>query len=113
MCIFVFSNNTENKMSVLIQFAMFPTDKGESVSPYVGKIWDVIKNSGFNYQPNAMSTAIETNTVEEALKIVNDCYKVLEPDCNRVYTTFTMDVRQDHQNCMENKVKSALREMKK
>lgn len=100
-------------MSVLIQFAMFPTDKGESVSPYVGKIWDVIKNSGFKYEPNAMSTAIETNTVEEALKIVNDCYNVLKPDCNRVYTTFTMDVRQDHENCMENKVKAAQKHMKK
>lgn len=99
-------------MSVLIQFAMFPTDKGESVSPYVGKILDVIKKSGFKYQLNAMSTAIETTTAEEALAIVSDCYNVLKPDCNRVYTTMTMDVRQDHENCMENKVKAALRHSK-
>ena len=91
---------------------MFPTDKGESVSPYVGKILDVIKKSGFKYQLNAMSTAIETTTVEEALAIVSDCYNVLKPDCNRVYTTMTMDVRQDHENCMENKVKAALRHSK-
>lgn len=96
-------------MSVLIQFAMFPTDKGESVSPYVGKILDVIKESGFKYQLNAMSTLIETETVEQALAIVAGCYNVLKPDCNRVYTTMTMDVRQDHENCMENKVKAALR----
>lgn len=95
-------------MSVLIQFAMFPTDKGESVSPYVGRLWDVIKASGFPYQTNAMSTAVETETVEEALGVVADCYNALKPDCNRVYATFTMDVRQDHSNCMENKVKSAL-----
>lgn len=99
----------EKDMSVLIQFAMFPTDKGESVSPYVGRIWDVIRAAGFRYEPNAMSTAVETDTVEQALKVVADCYNALKPDCNRVYTTFTMDVRQDHENCMENKVRSALR----
>ena len=31
-------------MSVLLEFAMFPTDKGESVSNYVSRIIKMIKN---------------------------------------------------------------------
>jgi uncharacterized protein YqgV (UPF0045/DUF77 family) len=33
-------------MSVLLEFAMFPTDKGTSVSAYVSKVIDMIRFSG-------------------------------------------------------------------
>ena len=32
-------------MSILFEFAMFPTDKGESVSPYVSRLLKVIDDS--------------------------------------------------------------------
>ncbi len=36
-------------MSVLMEFAIFPTDKGESVSAYVARAIHIIKQSGHPY----------------------------------------------------------------
>ena len=37
-------------MSVLLQMAMFPTDKSESKSKEVSEVIKIIKDSGMNYQ---------------------------------------------------------------
>jgi len=47
-------------MSVLIEFSIFPTDKGESKSKYVARVIKMIKESGVTYQFTPMSTIIET-----------------------------------------------------
>ena len=65
-------------MSVLLQMAMFPTDKSESKSEQVSQVIKVIKQSGFPYKLTAMSTVIETNKMSEALGIVQKCYEKLE-----------------------------------
>ena len=52
-------------MSVLIEFAMFPTDKGESVSAYVGRIIKMI-DAGYNsYKLTSMGTIVEVETLDE------------------------------------------------
>jgi uncharacterized protein (TIGR00106 family) len=91
-------------MSVLIEFAMFPTDKGDSVSSEVSKVIDLIRNSGFNYQLTAMGTLIETDTLPQALDIVNRSYEVLEPNSNRVYTTMNIDIQKNKDNRLQSKV---------
>ncbi|UMB61023.1 MTH1187 family thiamine-binding protein [Lutibacter sp. A80] len=93
-------------MSVLLEFAMFPMDKGESVSQYVSKLINMIRESGVKYQLTPMGTIIETETMPEALAIVQQSYDVLEPDCDRVYSTMTIDVRKGKSNCLTGKVKS-------
>ncbi len=80
-------------MSVLLNFAMFPTDKGGSVSDYVAKVIAFLRESGVNYKLNPMGTSIETETMEEALQVVNDAYKILEPHSDRIYTTINIDAR--------------------
>ncbi len=45
-------------MSVLMEFAIFPTDKGESVSKYVSKVINMIDKSGIRYQLTPMGTII-------------------------------------------------------
>lgn len=94
-------------MSVLLEMSMFPTDQSESKSEYVAQVVKVIKNSGYPYQLTAMATLIETNKVSEALEVVKRCYERLEElDCNRVYATLKFDIRQGHENRLEQKVKS-------
>jgi len=93
-------------MSVLCEFAMFPTDKGESVSKYVSRIIKMFKESDINFQLTPMGTIFEVETIEEATKIINKAYKELENDCNRVYTTIKMDIRKNKSNRMEQKIKS-------
>jgi uncharacterized protein (TIGR00106 family) len=93
-------------MSVLIEFAMFPTDKGESVSEYVSRIIKVFKESDINYQLTPMGTIFEVDTIEEATNVINNASKTLEPDCNRVYTTIKMDIRKNKSNRMKQKISS-------
>lgn len=93
-------------MSVLLEFAMFPTDKGESISPYVSKLIKVIRESGVTYQLTAMGTIIETETLPDALEIVQLCYDVLEPDCDRVYSSLKFDIRKGKSECLTQKIKS-------
>ncbi|MBP8794069.1 MAG: MTH1187 family thiamine-binding protein [Lutibacter sp.] len=93
-------------MSVLLEFAMFPTDKEESISPYVSKIIQMIRESGVTYQLTAMGTIIETETLPEALAIVQQCYDVLEPDCNRVYSSLKFDIRKGKSECLTQKIQS-------
>ena len=93
-------------MSVLVEFAMFPTDKGESVSQYVARIIKMIDESGVPYKLTPMGTVFETETMEEALKIIGEAYKQLEPDCNRVYSVVKFDIRKGKGNRLVQKIKS-------
>lgn len=93
-------------MSVLLEFAMFPTDKSESVSLYVSRIIQMIDHSGVNYQLTPMGTIIETNTMHEALQIVEKAYQQLSPDCNRIYSSLKFDIRKGKDNRLRGKVKS-------
>ncbi|MCX7760052.1 MAG: MTH1187 family thiamine-binding protein [Hydrogenothermaceae bacterium] len=93
-------------MSFLVEFSMFPTDKGESVSQYVSRIIDMIDKSGVPYRLTPMGTVFEVETMEEALDIINRAYKQLEPDCNRVYTAIKMDIRKGKSGRLEGKIKS-------
>jgi len=93
-------------MSVLLEFAMFPTDKGDSVSKYVSKVIEMIRNSGFQYKLTAMGTIIETETLNEALILVEDSYKILQKDSNRVYSSITLDIQKNKHNRLEGKIAS-------
>ncbi len=93
-------------MSAVIEFAIFPTDKGESKSKYVAKVIDMIKQSGVEYIFTPMGTIIETNTVEEGLDIVKKAYEILQVDCNRIYSTIKIDYRAGYKNRLNQKVKS-------
>ena len=93
-------------MSVLVEFAMFPTDKGESVSEYVSRIIKMFKENDITYQLTPMGTVFEVETIEEATKVINNAYKQLEADCNRVYTTIKMDIRKNKSQRMKQKIES-------
>ncbi len=93
-------------MSILMDFAMFPTDKGESVSQYVSKVIDMIRNSGLPYKLNPMGTVIETETMDQALQIIQKAYEILEPVSNRIYAVAKFDIRKNRSGRLEGKIKS-------
>jgi uncharacterized protein (TIGR00106 family) len=90
-------------MSVLFEFAMFPTDKGESASPYVSRIIKIIRESNATYKLTPMGTVIETETMDEALDLIRKAYSELEPDCKRIYSTVKFDIRKGPKGRMEQK----------
>jgi len=93
-------------MSVLLEFAMFPTDKGTSVSKYVSQIIEMIRESGHAYKLTAMGTIVETDTMEDALAVVNNSYKILEPHSERVYSSLNFDIQKNKNNRLIGKVES-------
>nr|WP_320117654.1 MTH1187 family thiamine-binding protein [uncultured Marinifilum sp.] len=93
-------------MSVLLEFAIFPTDKGDSVSKQVSKVINLIRESGVNYQLTAMGTLIETDTLPEALDIVNRSYDILSEDSKRVYSTMNIDIQKGKSNRLKTKVEA-------
>jgi uncharacterized protein (TIGR00106 family) len=93
-------------MSVLVEFAMFPTDKGDSISEYVSRIIDMIDQSNIPYKLTPMGTIFEVETAEEAFKIINRSYMQLEPDCNRVYSTIKLDIRKGKSGRIIQKIES-------
>ena len=93
-------------MSVLLNFAMFPTDKGASVSAYVGKVIEMVRESGVAYRLNPMGTTIETKEMTEALEIVNRAYAILEPHADRIYSTINIDARKGDLGRLDGKIES-------
>ena len=92
-------------MSVLVNFAMFPTDKGTSVSKYVSKIIKKVSESGFEYKLNPMGTSFETETMSEALNLINEAYLILE-DHERIYCVVNFDIQKNKSNRISSKIKS-------
>ncbi len=71
-------------MSVLLNFAIFPTDKGgKGISEYVSKVLKMINESGVSYKLNPMGTTIETEN-----------------------SAITIDVRKDRKDGMQQKIAS-------
>lgn len=93
-------------MSVLTEFSMFPTDKGESVSHYVSRIVKLIDEGAYSYKLTPMGTIIETDTIREALQIIEKAYNALEPDCQRIFSTVKFDIRKEAEGRLAGKVLS-------
>jgi len=99
-------------MSVVLEFAIFPTDKGESKSKYVAKVIEMIKQSNLPYQFTPMGTIIECESVAEGLEVVKRAYEILEQDCNRIYSTIKIDYRKGYRNRLKQKVASVESKLK-
>ncbi len=93
-------------MSVLMEFAMFPTDKGGSVSAYVSKVIKMVKDSGVSYQLTPMGTIIETEEMSECLSFVQKAHDILSPHADRIYSTITFDIRKNKSERITNKIAS-------
>ena len=96
-------------MSVLLEFSMFPTSPdgrdGASVSAQVSKVIDAIDKSGVAYQLTPMGTIVETETMREALDIIELSYEQLS-DCERVYSSLKFDIRKNTKNRLKTKIDS-------
>lgn len=93
------------QMSVLVNFAIFPTDQGTSVSSEVSKVIKSVSESGFAYKLNAMGTVFETETMDQALDIIRKAYQILESH-ERVYLVANMDIQKNKNNRLNSKVES-------
>ncbi len=90
---------------VLLEFSMYPTDKGESVSEYVARSIDIIDRSGLPYQLTPMGTIIE-GEYDEVMQVVKECFDLMSSDCNRVAVNLKIDYRKGKSGRLSSKIES-------
>jgi uncharacterized protein (TIGR00106 family) len=94
-------------MSVIVEFSIFPLDKGVSVSKEVSQVIKMIDSSDIEYQLTAMGTLIETSTVAQALAIVEKATQVIhDTGCERVYAAVKIDSRPARKHGLQGKIES-------
>lgn len=93
-------------MSVVMNFAMFPTRQSQGISAYVAKVVKSVRESGFESQLTSMGTIVETDTLGQALEVIEKAYATLEEDCDRVYVTLNIDIRKDGKGRIKSKIQS-------
>lgn len=89
----------------LMEFSIFPLDKGESVSSYVARCLDLIDKSGLEYRMHAMGTVVE-GPLAELLALLEKCFAALQSDCSRIECTVKFDYRSGDQSRLESKTAS-------
>jgi len=92
-------------MSVLLEFSMFPTDRGESVSAYVARLVKIVAASGLPYKFGPMGTTVEGDA-DAVLGVVKQCLADLQRDTRRVAAFIKVDWRADRDGAIEAKVAS-------
>jgi uncharacterized protein (TIGR00106 family) len=90
---------------LLAEISMWPMDKGESVSPYVARVLDVIDRSGLPYQLGPLGTCIEGEW-DAVMDVVKQCFDTLAGDSNRVAITMKCDWRRGRSGSLQAKVAS-------
>lgn len=90
---------------VLLEFSMYPLDKGEGLSTYVARSLDIIEKSGLDYRLNPMGTVIEGEW-DDVFDVVKQCYKKMEEDCNRISCSIKVDYRKGKTGRLISKIES-------
>ncbi|KUJ98321.1 MULTISPECIES: MTH1187 family thiamine-binding protein [Thermodesulfobacterium] len=86
--------------------SIFPVDKGESLSSFVARAVETIQKSNYPYIVTPMETVVETESIEEALRLAEECFKALEVDCNRIIVNIKIDYRKGKSGRIKGKVES-------
>ena len=99
-------------MSVIVELSLFPLDRGQSVGAYVARAVGIIRESGLACQLTPMGTCIE-GSWDEVMAVVDQCFKDLAKDSDRVYLTLKADWRRDRKDGMRDKTRSVERNLAK
>jgi uncharacterized protein (TIGR00106 family) len=95
---------------VLLEFSMWPVGEGESLSPLVARILDIVDKSGLPYQLTPMGTIIEGEW-SEVMAVVTACFEALRVDCHRVETQIKIDYRAGPGGRLTSKIESVQRKL--
>lgn len=92
---------------VLLEFSMYPTDKGESVSEFVKRNLEIIDDSGLPYRLGPMGTTLEGEW-DEVMAVVNRCYERMSADCGRIACQIKIDARKGGGGRLDGKVQTLI-----
>ena len=92
-------------MSVLIDFSIFPLDKGESLSPYVARAVRIIRDSGLPHRFGPMGTCVEGEW-DQVMGVMGECFEDLKKDSDRISISVRFDYRKGPEGRIERKMTS-------
>ena len=84
---------------------MTPLGEGESVSPYVARCVELVRQSGLDYELHAMGTIVE-GELPEVLDLLRRCFEELAGDCDRISCAAKIDYRKGPAGRIRSKVES-------
>ncbi|MBU1221109.1 MTH1187 family thiamine-binding protein [Myxococcota bacterium] len=90
---------------ILVDFSMYPLDKGPGLSQYVVESMKIIEESGLEYYPSPMSTAIE-GTWDECISCIEKCFETMTNVSDRVAVNMRIDYRKGRNNALKTKLDS-------
>lgn len=94
-------------MSVIIDLSIFPLDQGASLSRFVAPVIAMIEESGHPYHLSPMGTQVETETLSQALALIERAYAILEGmGAKRVYAVAKFDIREGPMGRLSGKIES-------
>lgn len=92
---------------IISQLSIAPVGKDVSLSRYVKKVINVLKENNIKFETNDMATVIETEDLETLFNVVEKAHKaVMESGAQRVITELKIDDRQDKNVTIGTKIKS-------
>jgi uncharacterized protein (TIGR00106 family) len=92
-------------MSVLVDFSIFPLDKGDSLSDHVGRALKIIKDCRLPHKNGPMGTSLEEEW-DEVVDVANNWFQELKKGGDRIYMALKLDYRKGPSGRIESKVRS-------
>jgi uncharacterized protein (TIGR00106 family) len=97
---------------MIVELSVVPIGVGESLSRYVARVVEVLRELNIKHQVNPMGTVLEVETFEELGKILDEVKKELESvDVPRIYFVIKVDYRRKSTS-MEYKVEAVKKILK-
>ena len=90
---------------VVLEFSIYPLDKGSSLSEYVARCIDIVEQSGLDYRCHAMGPEIEGD-YDQVMAVVKHCFEALAEDCDRIECSMRLDFRRGRTHRIEGKLAS-------
>ncbi len=94
----------------IVEVSVVPLGTGStSVSQYVRVAYDIIRESGLDYEVTPMGTCLQGDwdTIFATIRLIHD--RLAELGCGRITSTIKVDDRRDKDQPMRAKVQSVVR----
>jgi uncharacterized protein (TIGR00106 family) len=90
---------------IVLEFSIYPLDKGGSVSPFVAKALQIVDSSGLDYHCHAMGTVLEGD-YDQIMAVVKQCFDNMAAECDRIECSIKLDYRKGRRGRLKGKVAS-------
>lgn len=89
---------------MVVSFSIVPIGVGVELKEYIAKIIQLVDESGLNYTLGAMQTTVE-GEMDQVMELIKKCHRLMKQSAPRVYTSITIDDREESENRLTGKIK--------